>query len=403
MKRIKAFLFSVVICFIFLISVGIYYRCKIENNYYDAFANVLSSDKFKNLSLQEEGIKRGKNLFMFGSSEFEVGSGYSTHAMNFFTRDKDGFQVNMIGKAGYQCLVHDADIGSLFRNLRGQKVVFVLSPQWFTKKGIGRHAFESSSSEIQIYGFLLNPYLKRSVKSEFAERILQVEKKNNSDDLKAVKRFCSAYSKNDIFHRGETLFIIPYYFMRYKLLCLKDEINGTKTLNKYKYKYENNNSRLKYEKINRMKFNWNSNLKSASHSASRESDNKFYMDKNYYDRRVKLWVNSFKNVDLKASYDSSPEYTDFKILLDVFKEEGIKPLIINVPVNGRWYDYMGFKRQDREMYYKKVSAMIKSYGFEEADFSNHEYEKYFLKDGSHLGMKGWVYVDEAIDRYYHEN
>lgn len=32
-----------------------------------------------------------------------------------------------------------------------------------------------------------------------------------------------------------------------------------------------------------------------------------------------------------------------------------------------------------------------------------EYEDYFLKDVMHLGWKGWVYVDEAIDKYYKEN
>ncbi|MHA4074727.1 D-alanyl-lipoteichoic acid biosynthesis protein DltD, partial [Bacillus cereus] len=27
-------------------------------------------------------------------------------------------------------------------------------------------------------------------------------------------------------------------------------------------------------------------------------------------------------------------------------------------------------------------------------------DKYFLKDHMHLGWKGWVYIDEAIQQFY---
>ncbi|MEF2111721.1 D-alanyl-lipoteichoic acid biosynthesis protein DltD, partial [Clostridium frigoriphilum] len=42
-------------------------------------------------------------------------------------------------------------------------------------------------------------------------------------------------------------------------------------------------------------------------------------------------------------------------------------------------------------------------GFEVADFSKYEDENYFLMDSAHIGWKGWVYVNEAIDKYYNKN
>ena len=132
-------------------------------------------------------------------------------------------------------------------------------------------------------------------------------------------------------------------------------------------------------------------------------NSQFGMDDSAYKNMTKNGLEKEKGSMKKSSYSVSPEYDDFKLLLDVCKEEGIKPLILNIPVNGKWYDYCGFNKEDRKAYYNKTNEMAKSYGFEVADFSGHEYDDYFLKDGSHLGWKRWVYVNKAIDQYYHEN
>ncbi len=103
------------------------------------------------------------------------------------------------------------------------------------------------------------------------------------------------------------------------------------------------------------------------------------------------------------AYDQSPEYEDLQIVLDLLKQSGAKPLFISVPVKGPWYDYAGFPKERREAYYKKVHEQIEKAGYPIADFSNHEYDKYFLKDHMHLGWKGWVYIDEAIQQFYKAN
>ncbi len=49
---------------------------------------------------------------------------------------------------------------------------------------------------------------------------------------------------------------------------------------------------------------------------------------------------------------------------------------------------------------QKVNKQIRAKGFQVADFSGHEYDPYFMKDTIHIGWKGWVYVDKAIDEFY---
>ncbi|MBO0544532.1 hypothetical protein EXQ41_14440 [Clostridium botulinum] len=49
---------------------------------------------------------------------------------------------------------------------------------------------------------------------------------------------------------------------------------------------------------------------------------------------------------------------------------------------------------------KKVSNIIRKKGFEVYSYEEYEYERYFMKDGMHLGWKGWLTVDETISKYY---
>ena len=55
------------------------------------------------------------------------------------------------------------------------------------------------------------------------------------------------------------------------------------------------------------------------------------------------------------------------------------------------------------MYYNKVREQVEKAGYPVVDFSGHEYDKYFLKDTIHLGWKGWIYFDEAVQKFYSEN
>lgn len=58
-----------------------------------------------------------------------------------------------------------------------------------------------------------------------------------------------------------------------------------------------------------------------------------------------------------------------------------------MPVNGPWYDYAGFPKERRDVYYNKVRDQVEKAGYPVVDFSSHEYDKYFLKDTIHLGRK----------------
>ncbi|MEG1583729.1 MAG: D-alanyl-lipoteichoic acid biosynthesis protein DltD, partial [Anaerovorax sp.] len=152
-----------------------------------------------------------------------------------------------------------------------------------------------------------------------------------------------------------------------------------------------------------VKVDWETSLKEAERAGARATDgNPYYVKNGYYFRHLKPHLKDKKDYNAEGSYTHSPEYRDLKCFLSVCKEQNIKPLLISIPVNGWWYDYVGFPKENRQQYYENIRRIAHDYGVDLADFSGNEYTKYFLEDTIHLGWKGWVLVNESIYNFTKE-
>ena len=78
------------------------------------------------------------------------------------------------------------------------------------------------------------------------------------------------------------------------------------------------------------------------------------------------------------------------------QETGLEPLVVVSPISGPYYDWVGIDEQTRRSCYDHILQICSSYGVAVADFSDKEYEKYFLNDQVHFGWTGWVDAEEAI-------
>ena len=66
-------------------------------------------------------------------------------------------------------------------------------------------------------------------------------------------------------------------------------------------------------------------------------------------------------------------------------------MLVLMPVNGYWYDHIGFPKTERNAYYKNIRKLAAEYGADLADFAKDEYTRYFFLDKVHLGWKGcWI-------------
>ena len=124
------------------------------------------------------------------------------------------------------------------------------------------------------------------------------------------------------------------------------------------------------------------------------------MSQKLYKLKVEPRLENKKNSSLKDTYAKSPEYEDLKLFLKVCKETGVKPKIIMLPQNGYWYDYTGFPVKSRTVARDKVRKIARDNNVQFLDLYDESYEKYFFKDTVHPSAKGWVKIDEAINKSY---
>lgn len=91
------------------------------------------------------------------------------------------------------------------------------------------------------------------------------------------------------------------------------------------------------------------------------TNNPFFISNDYYTSHIKRKIESLKDSQKDNSYSSSLEYDDLKLFLDVCKETGIEPMMISTPINGYWYDYVGYPKEDRLKYYQNIRDISKQY------------------------------------------
>lgn len=388
MQKVKAF---IVACLLMVITIVGYHsyvsnRLVFNNN---KFSTWIDSMKFKSPDIIKSNINQD-TIVVFGSSEFNHGKDTKYHPENMFKNNK--FNMMLIGEGYDQCLFHATTLAAIDDGIKNKKVVLVLSPQWFRKGGVKPKAYASRFSENSFIEMLDNPRLSDNEKRYIVNRSkkLLVDDKKMLDKVKMYEKVVLDNDGNiidNIFYNSNT------FFLREKQ---NQSIVTRAKLSKIEY---NKNKPLRNNEID-----WNKYLLEAEEDGIRATNNNEFAVKNkYFNSKLKRHLQERKNKKVGSGYSVSEEYEDFEHFLKVCKELDIKPLIINVPVNGKWYDYTGFTKEKRDEYYNNIKEIVNKYDVEFADFSDREYEDYFLEDTIHLGWKGWVNVNEQIYNFNYKS
>ncbi|ASS73089.1 D-alanyl-lipoteichoic acid biosynthesis protein DltD [Bacillus atrophaeus] len=345
-------------------------------------ATALNPNMFQGLYLQNKMLEEQKYLPIYGSSELSRLDKF--HPSNYFQVNNQGFTPYLIGKGGSQSLIHAINFAAHADQLKGKKLVFIVSPQWFTKHGSDEQHFAPNYSALQGLDLAFNDKIDPAVKKQMMKRMLHYKAVTNDAVLSELYQAML---------EGQTWkvnLLKPAAKSYYSLLQKKDlyysmaESEGPKRHVSESVK-DKPWSVLKQE----------ADKMGEDHSRS----NVFHIDDPSY-RKLKHKVPKVKNKNKHRTYAKSPEFGDFELMLDILKDAGAEPMFVSIPVNGKWYDYTGFPKNGRTDYYKKVKKQIEAKGFQVADLSGHEYDPYFMKDTIHIGWKGWVYVDKAIEEFY---
>ena len=147
--------------------------------------------------------------------------------------------------------------------------------------------------------------------------------------------------------------------------------------------------------------NWKEEyIKAEQEAKAQVSNNDFYIFDNIYKDSIEAHLETSKDFNKEINLNKSKEFQDYELYLDVCVDLGIEPYIVLMPTNGRWYDYIGMTKENRDAFYDKAEEMAEERGFEVLNLKDEEYTPYFMIDAMHLGTKGWLKVDEELCRHF---
>ncbi len=366
-------------------------------------------------------------LVIMGSSE--LSSPVSQNIKNNFPNEKYTGTTSLLGHAHVQNGLHAMNLGANYKSFKDSDIVIIESIQWFFGNDIDADGFMSNFSEIQFYEFLHNDLISRENKEYLSQRFLEMEKKRTTlktpeqltelaGDNQAVNAFgltptlarkgwlevadtsydfpqthilAELYSADGLWDKVLYQVMRPYYFVRYQLMSLQD-------------RYETLNAFTKTEEVTKEVFtaDWEAQLANAEMQGKEAStNNEIFVYDDYFTSYLADGWESKKNISAGTSALDSKEWNDYRFLLSVCNELGLKPYIINVSSNGYYYDYVGIDPKMRQEYYTKNNKTAIEYGIPVySELAGKEYEPYVFADVMHLGWKGWIYVTKAITEHF---
>ena len=383
MIKLRAFLISIILVLITLFILDKTYIKKIEE-YYKVNNNSIrysvSDEKYKNRDILMENITPN-TLVLLGSSELVSTIGQEYHPKKIF--NYADFNIMQIGTSYSQNIIQASTLGSIEEAIKNRKVAIVESIQWFEEKGLHQDAFLNKASQVHIYNTMANEKISKETKEKLINRVIELSSTNKelNDKYKSYKRYFIEGKGNIITE--------PRYNLDNYIYSLKSKKKFYDRKGKGAYPLTGDKT---------PNYNWETMTNEFVEKVKRKTDNNNYaVDNNYYDTYLSKKYDSFKNSNKNLNYLDSPEYSDYKIFLDIAKELGIEVEVIIFPVNGKWNDYTGVSRKMREEAYKKIEDVAKKYtNVKVINYGNREYDDYFLFDVMHVGVKGWLEVEKEL-------
>ncbi|MFJ7731914.1 D-alanyl-lipoteichoic acid biosynthesis protein DltD [Lysinibacillus sp. NPDC097231] len=341
---------------------------------------------FQGTYLQERMLQDSNSMPLYGSSELNRFDPF--HPYNYTRATDAPYSTFMIGRGGMQSITHFLNFAAQEKNLKDKKIVFIVSPQWFTEKGTSELTFSPNYSMLHAYDLAYNKDIDVELRNRAMKRLLEFDTVNRDQLLNTIYEYkLSGGKKRPVLGR---LAIMAGHVQK-GLLEKKDLYYSLFPRGSHKLK---NNDKLVTDQT------FEQQLQNAEDYGKKRVSNDLMIENKFYKRLVNANLSKFKGIRKNEDYTISPEYQDFQLVLDVLKDAGAKPLFISIPVNGYWYDYNEYPQERRQKYYEKMEQVLTDADVQYVDFSAHEYDPYFIMDTIHIAWKGWVYVDQELDKYW---
>ena len=300
-------------------------------------------------------------------------------------------QPFLLGEPGTTSLTHALSVGGM-TNLKGNKAVYIISPQWFSKKGVQANAFKFFLSPLQLTEFILNSdHGNKSMNRYIANRALELGVDQGDIEDDALERIAAGKNITDQQR---------FYLKNISRASLRsqDDFFGSITVNDHQKKIDNATNKLpstyNYQKLDTL-----ATQMAQKHSA----DNEYQIGNKFFNKELRKRMYIYRNAHSHVTYTRSPEYNDFQALLYMFAQKKTEVMFVIQPINPYWVKYTGLPMSSITNFDKKIKYQLRSQGFNEiVDLSNVKDSNYIAEDTIHMGWRGWLMMDRKLKPYYQD-
>lgn len=297
----------------------------------------------------------------------------------------------LLGEPGTASLTQAMSVGGM-TNLKGNKAVYIISPQWFSRKGVRGDAFKFFMSPLQLTGFILrSDHGDKAMNKYLANRALDLGVSKGPIEDGALERI-AAGKKITSFQR--------HYIKNFVRTSLKsqDDLFGSLSMSSHCKKIDQATKQLPndydYEKLNTLA------VKLAKQDSS---GNAYQINNKFFDKQLRKRMFTYKNAHRHVSYNQSPEYNDFQALLYMFAQNKTEVMFVIQPINPYWVKYTGMPMSSITNFDRKIKYQLRSQGFNNiVDLSNVKDANYIAEDTIHMGWRGWLMMDHYLKDYYQD-
>src|SRR3989454_7983078 len=382
------------VLFATVLSAATLYARRMETHWVHTLAPQMFAQKHQGVALQRAALRQADLLPIYGSSELNLRNPY--HASALFREYPTGFTVFPVGNFGSTSLIWLQALASVGSDLRGKKVVLSLLPGWFMNEAVDPHAYAANFSHVQASELVFSTQLSFAVKQAAARRMLAYPATVANDPLLrfALERLADDSLGSHILYYAA----LPLGKLHNLALRLQDDWETLVFLH----------AQLGLTSVQQQRrdLDWTSLLSRAEQEAERKGGgNPFGFENAFWTERapeIARQKGLYRPQAVLRSLERSAEWADVDLLLRVIGELGGKSLILSMPMNGAYYDYLGVDAETRRAYHDRLRDLAGAHAVPVIDFRDHDSDKFFAIDTAfHLSDSGWTYYDRVLDAFFH--
>jgi D-alanine transfer protein len=347
-------------------------------------------------ALQVEAFRHRELLPIYGTSEVLMKNRY--HAAVLFREYPTGFRPVCVGQMGGCLLLQLQGLAGVGPALRGKKVVVSCTPDAFWPETIPADRYAGNFSPLSANELTFSTALSLSVKQAAARRMLHYPKTLEGDPL---LRF-ALEELADGTPAGCALYYaaLPLGELQTLQLRLQDHWVCVQYI------------RAHHRGARRDRPGPPAEPPWATLAASGEAFCRQYTASNPFGFNHRCWVDHRRlryltAVDrdkhdwMRDALRQTNEWGDLENLLRALRELGAEPLLVCTPMKGNYLGWAGVPAETRRGYYDRLRATARAAGVPAVIFADHDEDRYFLTDMTHLSAKGWIYYSYMLDGFYH--